>query len=121
MAVSIDGVDLGATPKKFIFYMYQYKVVKNSGAAPTTTQTNVMLAPCNESDWSSYGSDFTSQFSAFGFGQMLCIQNGQNISLAGYAGSDTYEYLTLHIVQCNQTLDASCDTTANINSYISAH
>lgn len=118
MAVSIEGVNLGATPKNFIFYMYQYKIVKNSGGPPTTSKTNVMLAPCNESDWSSYGTQFTSQFSAFGFGQMLCIQNGQNISLAGYAGSDTYEYLSLEIVQCNQTLDATCDTPSNINTYM---
>ena len=47
MAVSIDGVDLGATPKKFIFFLYQNKIVKNSGGPPTTTQTNVALTPCN--------------------------------------------------------------------------
>jgi len=52
---------------------------------------------------------------------MLCIQSGQNISLAGYTGSDTYEYLSLQIVQCDQAMDASCDTAANINSYISSH
>ena len=50
---------------------------------------------------------------------MLCITSGQNISLAGYAGSDPYSYLNLQILQCNQTLDPHCDTTSNINTYMS--
>ena len=52
---------------------------------------------------------------------MLCIQNGQSISLAGYAGSSTYQYLSLQIHACNQTLDPNCDTTSNINSYMTTH
>jgi hypothetical protein len=50
---------------------------------------------------------------------MLCLPSNANIALSGYLGSDIWEYLTLKIVQCNQTADARCDTQANINSYMS--
>ena len=49
---------------------------------------------------------------------MLCIQKGQNISLAGYAGSNVYEFLSLQVHECNQSIDSNCDTTANINTYM---
>ena len=115
-AVSIEGVDLSVTPRKFIISLTQ-----NSIVGGTATTSAVLLSPCNASDWSGYGTNFEAQFNAFGFGQMLCIQSGQSISLAGYAGSTTYEYLSLQIHTCNQTLDSSCDTTSNINSYITSH
>ena len=49
---------------------------------------------------------------------MLCIQSGQAVTLSGYTGSDVYEYLSLHIHACNQTLDGNCDTPSNINTYM---
>ena len=49
---------------------------------------------------------------------MLCIENGQNISLSGYAGSEIYEYLTFSIFKCNQTLDVNCDTSTNIDAFM---
>lgn len=78
------------TPKKFIIELTQTQILKNVGGPPTVTTTNIPLTPCASSDWSKYGTSFTSQFSAFGFGEMLCINNAQAISLSGYAGSDTY-------------------------------
>jgi enamine deaminase RidA (YjgF/YER057c/UK114 family) len=117
-AVSIDGVNLATTPRQFIFLLNQYKVVKSTSGPPTTTKTPLILSQCNASDWESYGSNFQGQFNAFGFGQMLCLQSGQSLSLSGYTGSDTYEYLSLEIQQCNQTIDATCDTSANTNSYM---
>ena len=70
------------------------------------------------SAWASYGSSFSSQAGAFGFGQMLCIASGQNISLVGYAGSTTYQYLNLQIMACDQSKDSSCDSASNINTYV---
>ena len=52
---------------------------------------------------------------------MLCIASGQTISLAGYEGSSTYEYLSLQIFACNQTVDPTCDTSSNIDTYMTAH
>jgi hypothetical protein len=73
------------------------------------------------SDWADYGSNFKQQLTTFGFTEMLCIGKNENISLKGYAGSEGYDYLTLQINQCNQTLDSSCDTYSNINSYMSSY
>jgi len=52
---------------------------------------------------------------------MLCIQEGQNISLAGFAGSEVYEYVRLDIHECNQTIDGNCDTQANIDAYMTSY
>lgn len=52
---------------------------------------------------------------------MLCIDQGQTYSLAGYIGSPNYSYLTFKIVQCNQTIDNTCDSAININSFISSY
>lgn len=101
-----------------MFNLWQMSIVKG-GSGPTTTKKSISLSPCNLSDWSSMGDDFLKQAKVFGFTEMLCITSGQNISLAGYAGSDTYEYLNLQILQCNQTLDSHCDTTPNVNTYMS--
>lgn len=49
---------------------------------------------------------------------MLCIDPGQSYSLNGYIGSPDYSFLTFKIVQCNQTIDNTCDSAANINSFI---
>lgn len=117
-AVAINGVDLSTTPRKFIFQLYQYKLDSSTGGSPTMTQTIIPLSPCNVSDWTSYGSTFANQLNTFGFSQMLCITKGTDISLRGYAGSDVYEYLNFQIIQCNQTLDSSCDTTPNVNTYM---
>ena len=38
--------------------------------------------------------------------------------MAGYTGSDVYEYLTIGINSCNQTVDPTCDTANNIVSYL---
>ena len=52
---------------------------------------------------------------------MLCIENGQNISLAGYSGSDIFQFLRLTIHKCNQSVDNNCDTTANIDAFVLNH
>ena len=49
---------------------------------------------------------------------MLCIPKTTSISLSGYAGSTTYQYLNLQIMACDQTKDTSCDTPSNINTYV---
>ena len=113
-AVSIEGVDLSITPRKFMIDLWQRQISQGN-----VSQSRINLAPCNLSDWSSYNTNFEHQFNAFGFGQMLCIQKGQNVSLAGYAGSSIFEYISLQIFACNQTVDPNCDTTSNINTYIS--
>ena len=115
-AVSIEGVDLSVTPRKFMFELWQNHIDRGNAS-----RSRLNLSPCNLSDWTGYGSNFEHQFLAFGFGQMLCVTNGQDLSLAGYAGSDIYQYLTLNIYGCNQTVDPGCDTSANINSYMTAH
>ncbi len=50
---------------------------------------------------------------------MLCIDQGQSYSMNGYIGSSSYSYLTFKIVQCNQTIDNTCDSAININNFIS--
>jgi len=117
-AISIQDVNLGEKPRKFIFLLYQNSIVVNDKGVPVVTTTQINLSPCNISDWSSYGSSFESQAGAFGFEQMLCIPASQNVSLTGYAGSSTYQYLNLQIVACDQSKDSSCDTPTNINTYI---
>lgn len=49
------------------------------------------------------------------------MTKGQPISLRGYEGSDTYEYLTIEIKQCNATEDVLCDSTASIQSFMSGY
>lgn len=49
---------------------------------------------------------------------MLCLPKTKSISLSGYAGSTTYEYLNLQIMACDQSKDPICDTSTNINTYI---
>ena len=115
-AVAIEGVDLAVSPKKFIFELVQTKII-----AGVPALTPLSLSPCNASDWEGYGSNFASQFNAFGFGQMLCPTSGQSISLAGYAGTEPFSYLSLRINACNQTLDGTCDTPSNINTYMTSH
>lgn len=109
---------LGETPRKFIIQLWQYSIVVGSDGVPVSKSNQITLSPCNVSDWSTYGSSFTSQAGAFGFSQMLCIANNQNISLVGYAGSTTYKYLNLQIVACDQSKDSSCDSPTNINTYV---
>ena len=89
-AVSIDGVDLGARPMNFIFYLNQIKIEKSTSGARAWTRTPLSLSKCNSSSWTGLGSDFSTQFTAFGFDKMLCLESGQNISLSGYTGSDIY-------------------------------
>lgn len=50
MAVSIDGVDLTANTKKFIYTLYQNSIVTVNGV-PTQVKTNIALSPCQLSDW----------------------------------------------------------------------
>jgi hypothetical protein len=38
----------------------------------------------------------------------------------GYIGSPNYKYLTFTILQCDQAIDPLCDTTANVNTYMSS-
>lgn len=49
-AVSIDGVDLTANPKKFIYKLYQNSIVTVNGM-PTQVKTDIALSPCQISDW----------------------------------------------------------------------
>ena len=51
MAVSIEGVDLSLTPRKFIFELKQESII--------------------------VGTNFEKQYAVFGFQKMLCIQSGQ--------------------------------------------
>jgi hypothetical protein len=37
----------------------------------------------------------------------------------GYIGSPNYKYLTFTISRCDQTKDPLCDTTANVNTFMS--
>lgn len=85
-AVSIDNVDLTASPKKFIYQLYQNSVVTVNGT-PTTTKTEIKLSPCQLSDWENVGDGFSKQFTAFGFEKMLCINSSESYQLSGYIGS----------------------------------
>ena len=38
--------------------------------------------------------------------------------MKGYIGSPDYAYLSLEVVECDQSKDATCDTPANINNYM---
>lgn len=116
-AVSIDGVDLTASPKKFIYLLFQNSIVTVNGT-PTVVKTSITLSPCKVADWENIGDKFSEQFNAFGFGKMLCIDSSQSYKLSGYIGSSDYSYLTFEIIQCNQTLNSNCDTTANVNTYM---
>jgi hypothetical protein len=117
MAVSIDGVDLTANPKKFIYLLNQNTIALVNGV-PTIVKTPIRLSQCQLSDWDFFGEQFSQQFTAFGFDRMLCIESGQSYQLSGYIGSADYNYLSFEIVQCNITMDPTCDTAANIDSYM---
>ena len=39
--------------------------------------------------------------------------------LAGYAGSDKFDFLSLRIYGCNSTVEPNCDTPVNIATYVS--
>ena len=120
-AVSIEGVDLSLTPRKFIIELLQHRINSTSPSPSVVTANAVTLAPCNYSDWSGYGSHIQHQYQGLGFNHMLCIQTGQNVSLSGYSGSDIFDYLSLNVHECNQTKDGNCDTVPNINSYMASH
>lgn len=49
-AVTIGGVNLAQSPKKFIFQLYQISIVAGNGGA-VTTKTQINLSPCVLSDW----------------------------------------------------------------------
>lgn len=108
-ALSIEGVNLAATPRKFKISLTQTRNVRDEGGKLTVETTELLLSGCNVSDWINYGVNFANQFTAFGFEEMLCLTKGQGISLSGYEGSDIYEYLTIEITQCNATEDSLCD------------
>lgn len=44
-AVSIDGVDLTTTPRKFIYQLYQNSIATVNGT-PTVVKTSITLSPC---------------------------------------------------------------------------
>lgn len=117
LAVSIDGVDLSDNTKKFIFFLKQNRIASVNGT-PTIVKTDIALSPCVAEDWSSLGTSFTTQFEAFGFTKMLCIKSGESFEMTGYIGSPNYAYLSLEVVECDQSKDATCDTPANINNYM---
>jgi len=117
LAVSIDGVDLSDNTKKFIFFLKQNRIASVNGT-PTIVKTDIRLSPCEVEDWSSLGTAFTTQFEAFGFTKMLCIKSGESFEMKGYIGSPDYAYLSLEVVECDQSKDATCDTPANINNYM---
>jgi hypothetical protein len=50
LAVSIDGVDLTASPKKFIYFLNQISITAANGP-PTVTKTSIRLGPCALADW----------------------------------------------------------------------
>ena len=99
-------------------YFLNQRSIQTINGTPTLVSTPIMLAPCQLSQWQNVGNNFKQQFQAFGFGKMLCIKSGQNYSLSGYIGSSTYNYLTFQIVQCNATVDPTCDSASNINTYM---
>ena len=114
IAISIDGVDLSLSPKPFSFNLLQ---VSHRGGI--TTRRRLVLAQCNVSSWTAFGSGFQIQFNLFRFGEMMCIQAGQNFSLLGFCGGFIYDFLQLQINRCDPSLDVDCDTTANVNSFMS--
>jgi hypothetical protein len=116
-AVAIDGVDLSASTMKFLMLLGQVSIAPINGI-PTEVVTPIPLSPCQLSDWKDFGKDFITQYTALGFNKMLCVSSSASMSIAGYAGSPTYEYLNFKIVMCNQIMDIRCDSTANINTYI---
>jgi hypothetical protein len=116
-AVAIDGVDLSASTMKFVILFGQVSIAPINGT-PTEVATPIALSPCQLSDWKDLGQDFITQYTALGFERMLCVSNSADMSIAGYAGSSTYEYLNFQIVMCNRTIDTRCDNTTNIDTYI---
>jgi len=116
-AVAIDGVDLSATTMKFVILFGQVSTITTNGT-PIEVATPIILSPCSLSDWKDLGEDFITQYTAFGFGKMLCVPSSSSMSITGYVGSSTYEYLNFQIVMCNQSIDSRCDNTLNINTYI---
>lgn len=77
-AVSIDGVDLSASAKKFRFLMEQVELGGVANGMPSFKRSPIILSPCTENDWSTLGTNFQAQFKAFGFGRMLCIPLNQS-------------------------------------------
>jgi hypothetical protein len=61
---------------------------------PSFKRSPIILSPCTESDWSTLGTNFQTQFKAFGFSRMLCIPLNQSYEVAGYIGSPTYKFLS---------------------------
>lgn len=90
----------------------------NSNGTVVFIKKPIMLSPCQKNDWKNIDSNFESQFEAFGFDKMLCIESGQSYELMGYIGSPGYKYLSFTIAQCDITKDPLCDTTVNVNTFM---
>ena len=94
-AVAIEGIDLSVTPRKFIIDLLQHEVRSGPGRAPISSTSKVILSKCNFTEWEGYCTHIQHQYKGFGFDRMLCIQKDQNVSIAGYSGSDLFKYLSL--------------------------
>jgi len=94
-AIAIAGVNLRTTPKKFIIKAYQHAITTDSAGTITTTNTELFIGNCNQTEWATYGNSIEAQYSALGFDEMLCLTSGQNISLKGYVGAKAYSYVYL--------------------------
>ncbi len=57
LAVSIDGVDLTMTTKKFMYFLDQNTMEVVNGT-PTFVRTPIILTRCRSSDWKNVGSNF---------------------------------------------------------------
>lgn len=51
---------------------------------------------------------------------MLCIDSTASYELYGYSGELPYKYLLLEINKCSNST-TSCDTLANVNSYMTSY
>lgn len=54
---------------------------------------------------------------------MLCTKDGEDISISGFAGSDTWEFLEIKIKKCVNQTDKSwtCYPQTDIDSYMSSY
>ena len=57
LAVSIDGVDLSISPRRFIFKLEQVQYGNQNGTI-VAIKRPVNLSPCQKNDWKNIGNNF---------------------------------------------------------------
>ncbi len=84
LAIGINNIQLGVSNRHFDIFMEQVYITGNTGVAPTTTRNQILLKPCNISNWSDYGETVKAQFTVFQMDRMLCPTTMTNVVMKGY-------------------------------------